>query len=646
MANRIVKGRYKATKKQNADSNVPKPFFQTRFGRLPPEIRQMVFVELLATPPSYAGHDFSTVSSGSISSSRAPKKFVHIRASWHQVIGTCRQVYIEARPVFFACKSYYLVNSTELTCFLQDHVFARPTRPTFRWDTITALCVKGLVRSHPLYTQEQIDNIFSDPTNYQAVHNTREQLEAKTYQTLGAGIFWGFRNLNSLKTVCLCICVGEELLYINFLYGLTKMCKGVVEFVDASHWLVRPQNPEHEWKIQYACFINAAYGKGKDDEEIPYDRRDIEREMTDIDSRAPGLHKGDERYVEVQIQRHVADQKPQVPPGWDQGSMESETASDYTDEDLSGQNAQQTQLEIAEDQAEHNVLAEPSEDEGSIDAMEPEENSTDIDWLASPEEQREHGAHLQPSSNAELEEDHTSLRSASEEPSTARPESTLVKPEDTQLSRSSVQVTDTPLAGIENDQDLTRLTIPHDTDDLNEHIPLDAKASSQARQEPHSQHSDGLHLDGTSETKQTQEKIKEKAEGTVVRYRSISGNEPLLDIVDTPNPYTEEEMESYYNWQRSAGTQSPALIKLDLHREGKSSSAPIKNEERHEKDALVAGSTASSNDKDPPPDQSWLPSESVQVGVLLVFLLLLVVMNRSSECLSNASGNRKGSSQQ
>lgn len=182
-----------------------KPFLQTRFGRLPPEIRQMIFFELRATPPSYAGHDFAACSSKPKSSVKPPQEFVHIRASWHQVTGTCRPIYIESRPVFFASRSYYVANAQELKSFLQEHEYPPPARAIFRWDTITSLCVKGLVKRVKSYTKEQIDNILSDPTS----HVTREHLESRTFQTFEPGIYLCIRSLENLKTICLCICVGE-----------------------------------------------------------------------------------------------------------------------------------------------------------------------------------------------------------------------------------------------------------------------------------------------------------------------------------------------------------------------------------------------------------------------------------------------------
>lgn len=76
----------------------------------------------------------------------------------------------------------------------------------------------------------------------------------------------------------------------------------MIEFIDDSHWLIRLQRPEEEWKTQYACFGIRGYRKGKGDVELSHDDLQIQRQLLKIDSRATGLEDGDERLVEVEIE--------------------------------------------------------------------------------------------------------------------------------------------------------------------------------------------------------------------------------------------------------------------------------------------------------------------------------------------------------
>ena len=298
--------------------NASKLFSETGLGKLPPEIREMIFISLLATPSPYAGHEFATNCAGPKSSPSAPKKFVHIKASWYQVTQTCRQIYLESYPLFFASESYYLATPQESShlldygcvlhhsiwgCVLDDLGCRHVLSLHLRRSNITTLCLEGFVTDKSLYNKETIDKILSDPTDYRNAGRTRQQLEAQTFKDLDRIACRRLSALPNLKTVGLRMRVGQEMEYVNFMYGVSEMRRGLVEFVDQSHWLIRNQHPNDLWRIQYACFSMADYGRDENMERISYDRRRIEEEVTDIDSRAPGLQEGDERYVEVLIQR-------------------------------------------------------------------------------------------------------------------------------------------------------------------------------------------------------------------------------------------------------------------------------------------------------------------------------------------------------
>ena len=262
----------------------------------------MIFINLLATPPPYAGHDFAINSAGPKNSASAPRNFIHIRASWHQVTQTCRQIYLESYRLFFASDSYYLANLEELKRFLRwSFIYLRCFIRPIRLRTITTLCLEGLVKECPIYSKKRIDELLSDPNRRYA--RSRQELEARTFKWLDVGAADRLEQLPNLRTVGLRMRVGEEMHYVNFMYGVSDMRRGLVEFVDQSHWLIRNQHPNDVWRIQYACFTMADFQLDENGEHISHDRRRIEEKVTEIDSRAPGLQEGDERYVEVQIQR-------------------------------------------------------------------------------------------------------------------------------------------------------------------------------------------------------------------------------------------------------------------------------------------------------------------------------------------------------
>ena len=642
-----AEGYYKTSITQSADGLDLKPFLQTSFGKLPPEIREKVFIELLATPPSYAGHDFATSPPKPEMSPRAPapKKFVHIKASWHQVTRTCRQIYIESRPVFFASKSYYLADAQELEHFF--HYVEVPWRTTFRCNTITALCLKGLVAYLPLFTEKQIDDIFSDPTDMLGVYNTRQELEAMTFETLDIPHYCPLRRLNSLRTVSLCMRVGEEMLYVNLLYFLSGMRKGLVEFVNASQWLIRPQDPEDVWRIQYACFINGDFARGKDNEDVPYDTRCIELETTDIDSRAPGLKEGDERYVEVQIQLAANQQQLRRPLDGDENDIGWETASDQSDMDPSTRDSTQAQPETPQDEVEDIAQAEISENDHMFAVLEPEPNRTNQSSFLRPQSEAASGP--QSDTDTDQEEGQILLGPGSEEVSGTQPETQSDhQATDYPSSRPSIRVTHDAPTDNEDDR-----RFPLDSEDADNHVQTDTKASDPAPQVTEWQHDDAFHAESATETDQMQRnpnnEVKSESRRTTIKYLPGQKRRLLLDVLDTPNPYTEEEMESYQAWQQLAIGGAHQKTERDSHRE-EQPSAPIgKRQERQAKGPGEASLTATPKEKHPSPASpqgSEMPSKSVPMATLFLLFLFLAIMSRHPEWLSNAGQDRKGSSQQ
>ncbi len=586
-----------------------KPFRQTCFGRLAPEIREKVFVGLLATPPPYAGHDFATNPSEPKVSREAPGKFMHIKESWYQVTRTCRQIYVESRPIFFASRSFYLANHQDLARFLD---YSKLTRLGFRYDTITALCVRDLVKNTRVYAQEDIDEIFSDPIDARAVFRTREEYETRTYKDIDLSLSHNLRRLKSLRTVGLCIRVGEEMEYVDFVHGLSGIRKGLVEFKDASHWLIRSQNPGDHWRIQYACFPHGDYARGKDDEIIPYDISCIELAVTDIDSRAPGLQEGDERYIEVQIRRHTENNPSQSRLNEGGSDILLETASDHSDLELQG-SSYQAHLEIPQDQSETIAGEETPEEDSSDTGLESEQNRTDQPSFLVM--QSEDGPDPLSVTDTDQEEDHTIPRPASEEVFETQSQT---QAEDPLSPRSNVSAARSAPIGTEID----RITLT-DTDYEDSQAQPNTKSGNQAPQVANLQHNNRVHAESATEAGQMRKD---------------------LDFLDPPNPYTEEEILSYYGGQQLGFAGN----KEQTEKGPRQSSRLWNTQEHHVNEPYAASKTATPKTEPPPaasPNRSGLQSKSVQIGAVSLYFLLLVIMGHPPEWLSNAWGKGKGSSQ-
>lgn len=576
------------------------PFLSTGLGKLAPEIREKIFIELLATPPPYAGHVFASHSSGTERSSDTPMTFVDIEASWYKVAGTCRQIYLECQPLFFAAKAYYLAGPRYQAPFFFEPEFRRPL---FRYENITALCLRDLVKRTAVYSPQRIDEVFSDPTNCLARYSTRQELEAMIIMQIPPYLALSLGKLMKLRTLSLCFKVGEEMEHVNFLFGLTGMRRGLVEFLDDRRWLIRPQSAEGIWKTQYACFTDADYRKDKDNQTIPFDLCEIELAVTDIDSRAPALQDGDERYVEVQIQRPPSHEPLEengvgVPSGASSGpsdvgvfgtgshQIQLETSHSHVDFDylaeisedeggtiaelgpesrgsdvgVFGTGSHQYQLETSHSHVEDNHIAEISEDEGTVAELAPESLGSDLSGVVNP--QSDHGLDSQTNTLTNQPRDNALPQTTSGALRIAQPGTESHQIEEFSFPRSSVAEPNCGSSDIENHQEVANQPILLHAKVGDSHDPKDTQAADQAPVVADLQRGCEFHAEteiGADEVQETFEEKMEAEDGrTKAKYLSSRRRMPFTDVVDTPCPYTEEEMESYEEWQRSGTTLQSA----------------------------------------------------------------------------------------
>lgn len=147
------------------------------------------------------------------------------KGSWLRTLQTCRQIYLEAFPVFYGRKSYYTADAQEMVSFFRFGRSGSPGPLAFRGDGITSLCVKGLV-------QYSSDTTWAHCANYSPVYVDSMAISATSR-------LQGWKNL---RRISLCMNFGEEKFYLIFLFRLPGLEHGVVEFLDESHWYVFPKS--------------------------------------------------------------------------------------------------------------------------------------------------------------------------------------------------------------------------------------------------------------------------------------------------------------------------------------------------------------------------------------------------------------------
>lgn len=359
-----------AETKKVSENRTSKPFLETGLGGLAPEIREVIFKNLLAVPPPYGGRDFRVEQTPIVG--RPPislTAFVDLKSSCLAVLQTCRQVYFEAFSIFYAGKSYYLANSQDLATCFEIGRWLRVGPRSFRVDTITSLCLKNLVIKKPKWKPQQIENLISQQHTL-----NREELEAERTEHLDFQlVLVDLEDMKRLRKICLCMLVGQEWEYLRFLFRIKGLRRGVITFIDNFHWSIRSQSEQgDDWSLQYAAFPSTFYRKGKNFEILEYHDVSIQGEVLDIDSRASDLDEGDERWVEVNIgSRNYEERMPEQHHAPDvvmaqmsetQHGLPSGESLDLSTDDGSDHGSEQLQRQLDEDTDGTQTNSEPDQE--------------------------------------------------------------------------------------------------------------------------------------------------------------------------------------------------------------------------------------------------------------------------------------------
>ena len=94
----------------------PRPFPNTALGKLPPELRVMIYQHLLVIPQFQADRDDDIKNAKD--SSNVSQPFIHLKKSSLSILRTCRQIKHEAHRILLQSGIPYFANASELLSFL------------------------------------------------------------------------------------------------------------------------------------------------------------------------------------------------------------------------------------------------------------------------------------------------------------------------------------------------------------------------------------------------------------------------------------------------------------------------------------------------------------------------------------------------
>ena len=233
-----------------------RPFPETTFGRLPGEIRDMIYEYLLVAPPSQStiylrvpliaatNSDITPVKRATVvtdpkDASTGPPHLAPVqnarplRVSRLAILQTCRQINHEAYHIFYARNSFHFSDAECLINFLSGIGAVRRAE-------LTSLHLEGLVVDQPLYPKALFDKYWFKP-DMSSVE--RERVEAQRCLAIHPDISVAstlLDNCKNLSRLVLDMRTSERFHYFSFLLKRNiGMERQVVYLVDRSRWVVR-----------------------------------------------------------------------------------------------------------------------------------------------------------------------------------------------------------------------------------------------------------------------------------------------------------------------------------------------------------------------------------------------------------------------
>lgn len=270
------------------DTQQQRPFPESPLGRLPGEIRELIYEHVLVAPPSQstkylrvpliaATNSDMTLANGApittnpkATSAESPqlaleKPPASAKVSYLAILQTCRQINREAYHIFYAKNSFHFTNAPDLLAFLFGIGQVRRAE-------LTSLHIEGLVVDQSLWYTSFLDRY--------CIHRNictaeRGRLEALRWPGLHPDAYKAsiaLEGCKNLSKLILELPAEERFKYILFLIYDLGLSRPVAYVVDESHWVIKarrdgnipPRQPLEDikkWTNYRACHPNCVTGK-------------------------------------------------------------------------------------------------------------------------------------------------------------------------------------------------------------------------------------------------------------------------------------------------------------------------------------------------------------------------------------------------
>ncbi|KAK4693263.1 hypothetical protein P7C71_g4102, partial [Lecanoromycetidae sp. Uapishka_2] len=277
----------------------PQPFYQTRLGNLPGEIRTLIYEHVLTVPPPYIVTKMGVVSpepdsavtpedilSTTLFLSDRPKDLLPTT-----MLKVCRQINREAYHIFYERNIFSFATAPEL------HAFLSRIGPLRRQELRTLYIEKLLCRI-PIWTESQLNHMSAQG---QITDVEREEYARATHLNLGPEALEACTLLKDCKQLAKAVLTFESeynaFAHIQFILSIFENTKTGIDFLNGSHWAVVEVDDTHYWysalfaQLEERGAYNKLFGKAHHQVEVDFRKKIPQVEADSVRERSHRLFK-------------------------------------------------------------------------------------------------------------------------------------------------------------------------------------------------------------------------------------------------------------------------------------------------------------------------------------------------------------------
>lgn len=240
---------------------IRKPFLETAFGKVPPEIREKIFADILkvgslsplkdgiSVPMTKVKHDLSGLGSKP-KLSIGPEK----SSSCLALLQTCRQIYHESSLLFYAINTVYLSSPEDMLMFL------RHLGPV-RCGELRSLHLENLIIQAPVFSQRDLDQFYSQRTYPEDVIARFKTLRTEKTHPDAKKAVQLLNKRGNIRKIYLTMRPSETLEYINFFTKVPGCEYSEIEFASPTRWSVRVSSTSGRIRPWFLTFLEGEIKK-------------------------------------------------------------------------------------------------------------------------------------------------------------------------------------------------------------------------------------------------------------------------------------------------------------------------------------------------------------------------------------------------